>query len=160
MGTHGSHFPSQPFLPPLQPCPTPEPSWPSGSLLSLGSEIDLPIQLLHPICWRASPVPAAVLWPVSLTASVPEDALALSPLNPLHQRTKHKPRILQQASRVRHQPGVSGDSGQTQQGPSCPTRDPGTWGGAPSRGLTCRHFAQPHLIFPIFLPSAWFQLGL
>lgn len=50
MGTHGSHFPSQPFLPPLQPCPTPEPSWPSGSLLSLGSEIDLPIQLLHPIC--------------------------------------------------------------------------------------------------------------
>lgn len=152
MGTHSSHLPSQPFLPPLQPCPSPEPSWPGCSLLSVGSEINLPIQLLHPICLSCSlHSPKASLSHSLCAQGCP---LVLSPLHSLHQRTKHKPRILQQAARVRHQPGVSGDGGQTQQGPSCPTLDPGTWGRAPSRGLTCRHFAQPHLIFPIFLPSA------
>ena len=121
MGTHGSHLPSLPFLPPLQPCPSPEPSWPSRSLLSLGPDINLPIQLLHPVCCQASLGSSTVPWPVSLTASVPEGPLALSPLNPLHQKTERKPRILQQAARVRHQPGVGGDSGA---GPFLPRAGP------------------------------------
>lgn len=131
MGTYSSHLPSQPFLLLSSPAPALSPPGLAVHSSPWALEINLPSSFCIP---SASPVPSTVLRPVFHSLCAQGCPLVLSPLHPLHQRTKHKPRILQQAARVRDQPGVSGDGGQNPAGPFLPHTGPGYLGKGTQQG--------------------------